>query len=76
MSLNHTSTNRVTALRENLNLSQQEFADKIGITQGALSQLEAGKSTLSLLLKSAVFNVDFLYFRYFDESNFQSYQKP
>lgn len=82
MSLNHTSTNRVTALRENLNLSQQEFADKIGITQGALSQLEAGKSTLSLstITKiSQVFNVDcnwlILGIEGYDESNFQSYQK-
>jgi len=82
MILNNTSTNRVTALREKLNLSQQEFADKIGITQGALSQLESGKSTLSLstITKiSQVFNVDcnwlILGIEGYDDSHFQSYQK-
>src|SRR5690606_34379747 len=42
-------------------LSQQEFASRIGITQGALSQLESRKSKLSLdsLLKiNRVFGVD------------------
>lgn len=39
---------RITVLRELLNLSQKEFADNVGITQGALSQLESGKSKLSL----------------------------
>ena len=45
--INH-SASRITILRDELKLSQKEFAEKIGITQGALSQLEAGKSTLSL----------------------------
>ena len=39
---------RMMELREFLKLSQQEFAAQIGITQGALSQLEAQKSKLSL----------------------------
>lgn len=39
---------RITVLRELLNLSQKEFAEKVGFTQGALSQLESGKSRLSL----------------------------
>ncbi|MGQ8364298.1 XRE family transcriptional regulator [Glaciecola sp. 1036] len=39
---------RLTEIRADLKLSQKAFASQIGITQGALSQLEAGKSTLSL----------------------------
>lgn len=39
---------RIVHLRETLDLSQAEFAESIGITQGALSQLETGKSQLSL----------------------------
>lgn len=53
---------QIHALRELLNLSQSEFATKIGITQGALSQLESGKVTVSLntLYKiNQAFDVDF-----------------
>lgn len=39
---------RITKLRDILSLSQREFSDQIGITQGALSQLESGKSKLAL----------------------------
>ena len=52
---------RLVVLRDLLSLSQQEFASRIGITQGALSQLESQKSKLSLdsLLKiNRVFGVD------------------
>lgn len=55
------SSCRITFLRDELKLSQNDFAKKIGITQGALSQLESGKSTLSLqtIRKiSTEFNVD------------------
>ena len=52
---------RLIILRDMLSLSQQEFASRIGITQGALSQLESQKSKLSMdsLLKiNRVFGVD------------------
>lgn len=39
---------RILQLRKDLKLSQKSFAEKVNITQGALSQLESGKSTLSL----------------------------
>lgn len=39
---------RIQQLRKDLQLSQKLFAEKVNITQGALSQLESGKSTLSL----------------------------
>ncbi|MEM9856024.1 MAG: LexA family transcriptional regulator [Bacteroidota bacterium] len=39
---------RITVLRDMLGLSQREFANNVGITQGALSQLESGRSKLSL----------------------------
>ena len=45
---------RITQLRNKLKLSQQEFAERVGITQGALSQLENQKSTLSL---STIINI-------------------
>jgi transcriptional regulator with XRE-family HTH domain len=40
--------NRLVQLRKRLQLSQSTFAKKIDITQGGLSQLESGKSELSL----------------------------
>lgn len=52
---------RIAELRTFLELSQKEFAEEIGITQGALSQLEAGKSKLSLSTIRKIslkFNVD------------------
>lgn len=39
---------RVTMLRELLQLSQTEFSRRIGISQGALSQIESGRSRLSM----------------------------
>lgn len=82
MILENTSTNRVTVLRERLHLSQKEFAEKIGITQGALSQLESGKSGLSLstITKiSQAFNVDcnwlILGIEDYNDSYFDSYKK-
>ncbi len=48
MSKKIATADRITELRNKLNLSQRDFADRIGITQGALSQLENRKSTLSL----------------------------
>ncbi|TQV66316.1 LexA family transcriptional regulator [Exilibacterium tricleocarpae] len=39
---------RIAYIRDRLCLSQLEFAEEVGITQGALSQLESGKSKLSL----------------------------
>lgn len=82
MTIESTSTNRVTALRESLRLSQKEFGEKIGITQGALSQLESGKSTLSLntiTMISQVFNVDcnwlILGIEDYDKSYFNHYKK-
>tara|TARA_R110002050_G_scaffold191458_4_gene326229 strand:+ start:2010 stop:2828 length:819 start_codon:yes stop_codon:yes gene_type:complete len=52
---------RIIKLRKQLKLSQKVFADKIEITQGALSQLESGKSTLSLQTISnicQIFDID------------------
>lgn len=52
---------RITMLRELLQMSQTEFARKIGISQGALSQIESGRSRLSMeTLKnlSSEFNVN------------------
>ncbi|MBT0585608.1 XRE family transcriptional regulator [Alteromonas oceanisediminis] len=48
MSEDDLTAQRVKHIREKLCLSQSDFAKRIGITQGALSQLESGKSQLSL----------------------------
>lgn len=45
---------RIISLRKLLDLSQKEFASKISITQAALSQIESGKTTLSI---STVYNL-------------------
>lgn len=39
---------RITVLRELMEMSQKEFASDVGISQSALSQLENGKSKLSV----------------------------
>lgn len=39
---------RIIMLRELLQMSQTEFSRKIGISQGALSQIESGRSRLSM----------------------------
>lgn len=39
---------RIVMLRELLQLSQVKFAEKINISQGALSQIESGKSQISM----------------------------
>lgn len=44
----HEERERITMLRELLQMSQTEFARKIGISQGALSQIENGRSRLSM----------------------------
>ena len=48
MNKNLLANERITQLRDLLGLSQSDFSDRIGITQGALSQLEASKSKLSM----------------------------
>lgn len=48
MSDSNLTSERILNLRNKLKLSQQDFASRIGITQGAMSQLESGKSALSL----------------------------
>jgi len=45
---------RILSLRKLLDLSQKDFASKISITQAALSQIESGKTTLSI---STVYNL-------------------
>ncbi|MEQ8244482.1 LexA family transcriptional regulator [Fulvivirga sp.] len=39
---------RITMLREMLGLSQKDFSDNAGVSQSALSQLETGKTKISL----------------------------
>lgn len=40
--------NRLKAIRENLKLNQSQFADKLGISQAAISQFEDGKRVPSI----------------------------
>jgi transcriptional regulator with XRE-family HTH domain len=39
---------KVKALRKNLNLSQEAFADKCGFARSYMSRIERGKANLSL----------------------------
>ena len=48
---------RLLQLREMLSLSQSEFSEHIGITQGALSQIESGKTSLSIGTLKKIFKV-------------------
>ncbi|WP_041524243.1 XRE family transcriptional regulator [Gilvimarinus agarilyticus] len=61
MNKNVLANERISQLRDMLGLSQSEFSSHIGITQGALSQLEARKSKLSMSTINAIhhaFNVN------------------
>lgn len=58
---------RILSLRKLLDLSQKEFASRISITQAALSQIESGKTTLSIstvynLIKAFELRADWLLF--------------
>lgn len=44
--------NRIKYLREVLNLTQSDFANKIGISRGALANIERGLQTKEPVLKS------------------------
>lgn len=51
-------------IRKRLNLSQQEFADKLNVTQTLISKIEAGKSkpTLKMLNEiSTIFDINLNY---------------
>ncbi|HEY7772563.1 MAG TPA: LexA family transcriptional regulator [Marinagarivorans sp.] len=79
MKSSHSTAERITSLRTQLGLSQKEFAEHIGITQGALSQLESGKSTLSLQTItriSQVFNIDCNWLVLGDSKSLQSDTGP
>lgn len=61
MNTNLLANERISQLRDILGLSQSEFSEHIGITQGALSQLETRKSKLSMSTINAIhraFNVN------------------
>jgi len=58
---------RIARIRKILNLSQKEFASRISISQAALSQLESGKTSLSIgtvykLVEVFGINTDWLLF--------------
>lgn len=47
-----TQGERVKQLRKHLRLNQQDFADRIEVTQGAISQIEnSGNASLEILIK-------------------------
>lgn len=52
---------RITEIRNFLNLSQKDFAEKIGLKQGSLSDLETGRANITdriILLICSQFNVN------------------
>jgi transcriptional regulator with XRE-family HTH domain len=54
-------TNRIRAIRKKLGVNQGEFAQRIGLTQAALSSIEVGKSKLTeqnIKLICMTFNVN------------------
>lgn len=50
---------RLKALRKELNMTQQEFADKIGIARGNISSYEVGKNAISNAVISLICKTDF-----------------
>ena len=57
----YTFGNKISELRRGLNLSQRELAEKVGVTNKAVSKCETGKSkpTTNVIRKLAsLFNLD------------------
>lgn len=56
---------RLKKIRIELDLSQKEFGDKLGITKAAISRLESGSSNFTnerILSICREFNIDYLWF--------------
>jgi len=49
--------NQLRAIRESSGLNQSELADRAGVTQGAVSQWENGRTAISLPVLSRVLDV-------------------
>ncbi len=47
----------IKAIRKHVNLSQEEFANKLGITRSNLSQMEIGRNTPSVALLNDIANI-------------------
>lgn len=45
---------RIKQIRESYNLSMREFADKLGITHGAISLIESGKRNITKQLTKSI----------------------
>ena len=69
---------RIIKLRKSLNLSQKEFAEKIGLKQGTLSDLETGKAKIVdrvFILICSQFNVNKEWLRFGKGEMFQKDKK-
>ena len=69
---------RIIKLRNFLNLSQKEFAEKIGLKQGSLSDLETGRANIVdriILLICSQFNVNEEWLRFGTGEMFQKDKK-
>lgn len=69
---------RITEIRNFLNLSQKDFAEKIGLKQGSLSDLETGRANITdrvILLICSQFNVNEEWLRFGNGQMFQKDKK-
>lgn len=69
---------RIIELRNYLNLSQKEFAEKIGLKQGSLCDLERGRAKIVdriILLICSQFNVNEEWLRFGNGDMFQKDKK-
>lgn len=65
---------RIKKLRKNLNMTQQEFAEKIGLKQNSIALIESGKRNISersILSIIREFGVDEIWLRTGDGEMFQ-----
>lgn len=61
--------NKVFELRKRLNLSQSAFADKIGVSQGTIGDIERGRIRISKNVQSKIFDKIDIEAGYFDSEN-------
>lgn len=69
---------RITEIRNFLNLSQKDFAEKIGLKQGSLSDLETGRANITdrvILLICSQFNVNEEWLKFGNGQMFQKDKK-
>lgn len=76
---NMTRNERIIKLRKDRNLTQQEVADQVGLTQSMISHIEAGRKDpgkINKIILAKFFNVSVEWLFYEQVNDLESYLTP